>query len=324
MVVTLGALLGDVPHTRAGARHRHRVGSRSSSTGSSSPVRSTRARPASSACCTTRAARAACARRRCGRRCRTTWRRRRTRPRRARCSSGSASSPTWTSTSTASTSSSTSGGCRSTTRSATTTRSPSYVRELEGRVDAEDAERARHRARRAPGRRWLGARAPTTSRPRSSSSSATRTATREPDARRARLRAPHRTASAAWCTTVVRDRHRRALRDLLARASSSTTPPSRADFDHYGIPAPEVATYLVGTLELVGGALLVVGLLTRPAASLLALQHGRRDRHRRTRRRRHLPSRGGARPCSSRCCSSCGPGRGYLALDRTLVSRAPA
>ena len=43
-----------------------------------------------------------------------------------------------------------------------------------------------------------------------------------------------------------------------------------ADFDHYGIPAPEVATYLVGTLELVGGLLLVVGLLTRPAAALLA------------------------------------------------------
>ena len=44
-----------------------------------------------------------------------------------------------------------------------------------------------------------------------------------------------------------------------------------ADFDHYGIPAPEVATYLVGTLELVGGILLVIGLLTRPAAAVLAL-----------------------------------------------------
>jgi putative oxidoreductase len=42
------------------------------------------------------------------------------------------------------------------------------------------------------------------------------------------------------------------------------------DFAHYGIPAPEIATYLVGTLELVGGALLVIGLLTRPAAALLA------------------------------------------------------
>jgi len=45
----------------------------------------------------------------------------------------------------------------------------------------------------------------------------------------------------------------------------------RADFDHYGIPAPDVTTYLVGTLELVGGVLLIVGLFTRPAAVLLAL-----------------------------------------------------
>jgi putative oxidoreductase len=44
-----------------------------------------------------------------------------------------------------------------------------------------------------------------------------------------------------------------------------------ADFDHYGVPAPEVATYLVGALELLGGLLLLVGLFTRPAALLLAL-----------------------------------------------------
>jgi putative oxidoreductase len=43
-----------------------------------------------------------------------------------------------------------------------------------------------------------------------------------------------------------------------------------ANFERYGIPSPEVATYLVGTLELVCGALLVAGLLTRPAAALLA------------------------------------------------------
>lgn len=43
-----------------------------------------------------------------------------------------------------------------------------------------------------------------------------------------------------------------------------------ADFDRYGVPAPEVTTYLVGTLELACGALLVIGLLTRPAALLLA------------------------------------------------------
>jgi putative oxidoreductase len=44
-----------------------------------------------------------------------------------------------------------------------------------------------------------------------------------------------------------------------------------ADFDRYGIPAPEVATYFVGALELVGGILLVIGLCTRPAAAVLAL-----------------------------------------------------
>ena len=43
-----------------------------------------------------------------------------------------------------------------------------------------------------------------------------------------------------------------------------------ADFDRYGVPLPEAAVYLVGTLELVGGVLLVLGLLTRPAALLLA------------------------------------------------------
>ncbi len=44
-----------------------------------------------------------------------------------------------------------------------------------------------------------------------------------------------------------------------------------ADFDHYGIPAPEITTYLVGALELLGGLLLIVGLCTRPAAALLAV-----------------------------------------------------
>jgi uncharacterized membrane protein YphA (DoxX/SURF4 family) len=42
------------------------------------------------------------------------------------------------------------------------------------------------------------------------------------------------------------------------------------DFDRYGIPAPETATYLVGALELSAGLLLIVGLFTRPAAFLLA------------------------------------------------------
>lgn len=41
-------------------------------------------------------------------------------------------------------------------------------------------------------------------------------------------------------------------------------------FDRYGVPWPEVTVALVGVLELVGGALLVIGLLTRPAALALA------------------------------------------------------
>jgi putative oxidoreductase len=44
-----------------------------------------------------------------------------------------------------------------------------------------------------------------------------------------------------------------------------------ADFERYGIPAPHVVTYLVGAIELVGGALLVIGLFTRPAALLLTV-----------------------------------------------------
>jgi putative oxidoreductase len=43
------------------------------------------------------------------------------------------------------------------------------------------------------------------------------------------------------------------------------------DFDRYGVPVPDVAVYAVGTLEVVCGLLLVFGLLTRPAAGLLAL-----------------------------------------------------
>jgi uncharacterized membrane protein YphA (DoxX/SURF4 family) len=43
------------------------------------------------------------------------------------------------------------------------------------------------------------------------------------------------------------------------------------DFDRYGVPIPDVAVYAVGTIELLCGLLLIVGLLTRPAAGLLAL-----------------------------------------------------
>ena len=74
----------------------------------------------------------------------------------------------------------------------------------------------------------------------------------------------------AWATTVVRV-VTGALFVSFSLGKFVDHAQESADFDHYGIPAPEVATYLVGTLELVGGILLVIGLLTRPAALLLAL-----------------------------------------------------
>jgi putative oxidoreductase len=43
------------------------------------------------------------------------------------------------------------------------------------------------------------------------------------------------------------------------------------DFDRYGVPVPGFAVYAVGTIELIGGLLLVVGLLTRPTAAALAV-----------------------------------------------------
>jgi len=75
---------------------------------------------------------------------------------------------------------------------------------------------------------------------------------------------------AAWITTVVRV-VTGALFVTFSLGKFADHASESADFDRYGIPAPEVATYLVGTLELVAGILLVVGLLTRPAALLLAL-----------------------------------------------------
>ena len=74
----------------------------------------------------------------------------------------------------------------------------------------------------------------------------------------------------AWATTVVRVATG-VLFVLFSLGKFVDHAQESIDFDHYGIPAPEVATYLVGTLELLGGLLLIVGLFTRPAAALLAL-----------------------------------------------------
>jgi putative oxidoreductase len=41
-------------------------------------------------------------------------------------------------------------------------------------------------------------------------------------------------------------------------------------FERYGLPAPDAFVYLVGTLEVGGGVLLILGLATRLAALLLA------------------------------------------------------
>jgi putative oxidoreductase len=43
-----------------------------------------------------------------------------------------------------------------------------------------------------------------------------------------------------------------------------------ASFRAYGLPAPELFVIAIGVIELVGGMLLAVGILTRPAALVLA------------------------------------------------------
>jgi putative oxidoreductase len=43
-----------------------------------------------------------------------------------------------------------------------------------------------------------------------------------------------------------------------------------ASFKSYGLPAPEAFVVIVGVIELIGGALLIAGVLTRPAALVLA------------------------------------------------------
>ena len=43
-----------------------------------------------------------------------------------------------------------------------------------------------------------------------------------------------------------------------------------ASFKGYGLPAPEAFVIVIGLIELVGGLLLITGILTRPAAFVLA------------------------------------------------------
>ena len=44
-----------------------------------------------------------------------------------------------------------------------------------------------------------------------------------------------------------------------------------ADFQHYGVPLPDLAVPLAGVIEVVGGVCVVLGLLIRPAATVVAL-----------------------------------------------------
>jgi putative oxidoreductase len=43
-----------------------------------------------------------------------------------------------------------------------------------------------------------------------------------------------------------------------------------ASFEAYGLPAPDAFVVSVGVIEVIGGALLIAGVLTRPAALVLA------------------------------------------------------
>jgi putative oxidoreductase len=135
-----------------------------------------------------------------------------------------------------------------------------------------------------------------------------------------RVLGPRTHGAAAWCTTVVR-----VVTGVLFVSFSLGKfvdhAQETADFEHYGIPAPEVATYLVGALELVCGMLLVLGLLTRPAAALLAANlvgaiatAGRVDGG-----SFHL---GVAPAMLVAMLFLVWAGPGHLALDRTVLTRA--
>lgn len=86
----------------------------------------------------------------------------------------------------------------------------------------------------------------------------------------ARIQRSRFTGGAAWVTTAVR------IVTGLFFVSVSTGKfldysKEVDDFRSFEVPWPEIAVPAVGVVELVGGLLLVIGLLTRPAAFVLAL-----------------------------------------------------
>jgi putative oxidoreductase len=86
----------------------------------------------------------------------------------------------------------------------------------------------------------------------------------------ARSRATRFSGGAAWIPTVVR-----VVTGLFFVSTSFGKfldySKEVDDFRGFEVPWPEVAVPVVGVVELVGGLLLVIGLLTRPAAFVLAL-----------------------------------------------------
>jgi putative oxidoreductase len=86
----------------------------------------------------------------------------------------------------------------------------------------------------------------------------------------ARMQQSRFTGGAAWMATVVR-----VVTGLFFVSTGigkfADHAKEVADFRGFEVPWPEVAVPVVGTIEVVGGLLLVVGLLVRPAAFVLAL-----------------------------------------------------
>jgi putative oxidoreductase len=84
-----------------------------------------------------------------------------------------------------------------------------------------------------------------------------------------RILAPGWSGRAAWAATAIRVTAG-VLFVLFSAGKFVDHAHEAADFRRYGVPVPNVAVYAVGALELTAGVLLVLGLLTRPAALALA------------------------------------------------------
>ena len=77
------------------------------------------------------------------------------------------------------------------------------------------------------------------------------------------------TGPGAWFTTAIR-LVAGALFVSFSTGKFTDHTAESVDFERYGLPWPDGAVYLAGTLEMLCGLLLVIGLLTRPAALVLA------------------------------------------------------